>query len=129
MSTLEVNAPYSTGAPGRTSWVSAIPNRASAFCCTSAAASVTGAMAPISVNGVTDTGWPCSAIVIRPLAISESKRRGELTLMMVVTPGDLAISSRVQPRLMAIILMPSRARPRPIEVQWYDRSDSTRLAR
>ena len=86
-------------------------------------------MAPISVKGVTDTGWPCSAMVIRPLAISTSKRRGELTLMMVVTPGESAIASRLSPRLMAIIRIPSSARPRPIEVQWYDRSDSTRLAR
>ena len=86
-------------------------------------------MAPISVKGVTDTGWPCSAMVISPLAISTSKRRGEFTLMMVVTPGEAAIASRLSPRLMAIIRIPSSARPRPIEVQWYDRSDRTRLAR
>ena len=43
MSTLEVKAPYMTGAPGRTSCVSTTPNSASAFCCASAPASVTGA--------------------------------------------------------------------------------------
>ena len=53
MSTLEVNPPYITGAPARTSWVKAIPASASAFCCTTAPATVTGAIAPASVNGVT----------------------------------------------------------------------------
>ena len=72
MSTLEVKAPYMTGAPGRTSCVSTTPNSASAFCCASAPASVTGLIAPISVNGVTATDWPCSAMVIRPSDIASS---------------------------------------------------------
>lgn len=52
MSTLEVKPPYITGDPRRTSWVNAIPASASAFCCTTAPATVTGAIAPASVNGV-----------------------------------------------------------------------------
>ena len=114
MSTLEVKAPYMTGAPGRTSCVSTTPNSASAFCCASAPASVTGLIAPISVNGVTATDWPCSAMVISPSAIMSSKRRGELTEMMVVTPGSSRIWSSVRPRAIAIISMPSSALPRPI---------------
>ena len=114
MSTLEVKAPYITGAPGRTSCVSTMPNSASAFCCASAPASVTGLIAPISVNGVTATDWPCSAMVISPSAIMSSKRRGELTEMIVVTPGSSRIWSSVSPRAIAIISMPSSALPRPI---------------
>ena len=55
MSTFDVNPPYMTGEPLRTSWQNAIPARASAFCCTTAPATVTGAIAPARVNGVTAT--------------------------------------------------------------------------
>jgi hypothetical protein len=55
-STFDVNAPYTTAQPGRTSCVSAMPASASAFCCTSAAARLTGVIAPISVNGVITHG-------------------------------------------------------------------------
>ncbi len=117
MSTLDVKAPYITGVPGRTACASTTPNRASAFCCASAAASVTGAIAPISVNGVITTGWPCSAIATRPSAIASSNRRGLLTEMMVMTPGLSAMAASEIPRAIAIISMPSRARPAPMAVQ------------
>ena len=123
MSTLEVNAPYITGAPGRTACARVRPNRISAFCWASAAASDTGAIAPISVNGVITTGWPWLAIIIRPSAIASSKRRGLFTEMMVSTPGLSAICSGVRPRVIAIISMPSRARPAPMAVQWKLRSE------
>ena len=55
MSTFEVKPPYTTGLALRTSCVSAIPSNASAFCCTTAPATVTGAIAPARVNGVTHT--------------------------------------------------------------------------
>ena len=35
-----------------------------------------------------------------------------------MTPGERLISSTVMPRLIAIMLMPSIARPLPIAVQW-----------
>ena len=56
MSTLEVNPPYITGAPGLMVCTKVIPPRASAFCCATAPASVMGAIAPASVNGVTTIG-------------------------------------------------------------------------
>ena len=52
MSMLDRNDPKITGAPGRISWESVIPDRASAICCTRAAGMVTGDIAPISRNGV-----------------------------------------------------------------------------
>jgi hypothetical protein len=67
------------------------PNSASAFCCANAAGRVTGVMAPMSVKGVTTTACPASDIAIRPSAISPSKRRGELTEMIVITPGSSSI--------------------------------------
>ncbi len=57
MSTFDVNPPYTTGAPGRTTWVNTMPASASAFCWATAPASVTGAIAPDSVNGVITTTW------------------------------------------------------------------------
>ena len=56
-----------TGAPGRTTWVRAIPARASAFCSTSAPASVTGAIAPASVNGVMQITWLRAEILEDPV--------------------------------------------------------------
>ena len=75
MSTLEVNAPITQGAPGRTSWHSVITPSASAVCWTSAPARVTGAMAPISVNGVMTTHWPCWARTMTHSRISSSTAR------------------------------------------------------
>ena len=58
MSVCERNEPSTTGAPGRTSWVSASPASASAVCCTSAAGIDAGDIAPISRNGVITHGLP-----------------------------------------------------------------------
>jgi hypothetical protein len=117
-----------TGVPGLTSCASVTPNSASAFCWQSAAASVTGVIAPISVKGVMVTGCPCSAMAISPSAIASSKSRGEFTEMIVITPGDRRISSTLMPRAIAIMLMPSTARPRPMAVQWKQRSLSVMFA-
>ena len=87
MSTLEVKPPYITGTPGRTIWVSTMPSIASACCCTSAPASVTGLMAPASVKGVITFTWPCSAMVMRPSPIGMSSCSGELVLMMPSSAG------------------------------------------
>ncbi len=51
MSTLEVNPPYITGAPGDAICDKASMAIASACCCTSAPASVTGLMAPLRREG------------------------------------------------------------------------------
>jgi len=56
MSTFDVNPPYITGAPGEAICDSASMASASACCCTSAPARVTGLMAPESVKGVIATG-------------------------------------------------------------------------
>ncbi len=87
MSTLEVNEPYITGAPGRTSCVSATPASTSAFISVSAPASVAGAIAPASVNGVTHTAWFASASSVRPSAIGMSRLSGELVLTIASTAG------------------------------------------
>ena len=57
----DANDPKMTGAPGRTIWQNAMPARASARVCVAAAATVTGAMAPARMNGVTRTIWLFSA--------------------------------------------------------------------
>jgi hypothetical protein len=92
MSTLEVNPPYATGEPGWTSWVKAMPASASACCCTSAPATVTGAIAPARVNGVITTAWLRDEYCRMPSSIGSSNRSGELALMMVKMDG---CSSRV----------------------------------
>ena len=61
-----------TGAPGRTTCVYAIPARASAFCRTSAPATVIGAMAPASVNGVMTMTWLLADISWMPCSITVS---------------------------------------------------------
>ena len=61
MSVLDRNDPMMQGAPGRTSWASATPASTSTVCCTSAAGTATGAIAPISRKGVTITACPASA--------------------------------------------------------------------
>src|SRR4029079_3847677 len=54
---LDAKEPKTIGDPGRTSWQNAIPAIASASVCAHAAAVVTGAIAPASMNGVTSTPW------------------------------------------------------------------------
>ena len=55
MSTFDVNEPYTAGTLGARSCTSVAPASISEFCSTSAPASVTGAIAPASVNGVMHT--------------------------------------------------------------------------
>ena len=55
------NDPKTIGQPGRTSWTNVIPAIASARVWAQAAAVVTGAIAPASMNGVTSTPWLASA--------------------------------------------------------------------
>ena len=97
------------GVPGRTSWHSATMASASAVCCTSAPASVTGAIAPISVNGVMTTHWPWRAMIMMLSRISSSTRRGELTLVTVISVGRAASSSTLQPCSMADMAIASSA--------------------
>ena len=115
MSTLDVNPPYITGAPLRTICVNAMPARASAFCCTSAPATVTGAMAPASVNGVTTTTWLADDISMMPCSIGPSYRSGEDALMMVKSDGSLSSWSRLIPRPIRTISRASRLRSLPSE--------------
>ena len=49
----------------------------------SAPATVTGAIAPDRVKGVTITTWPCEDIWMMPSIIGMSSFSGELVLMMV----------------------------------------------
>ena len=55
------------GAPGRTSWASAMPASTSTVCCTSAAGTDTGAIAPMSRKGVTITRLPGLGVGDQPL--------------------------------------------------------------
>ena len=58
MSTFEVNDPMVQGTPGFTHWSSTMAVSPSATNCVTAPASVTGAIAPARVKGVTMTGCP-----------------------------------------------------------------------
>jgi len=49
------------GAPGRTSWVRAIPTMASAWAWATAPAGVTGPIAPPRMNGQMTMPWPAAA--------------------------------------------------------------------
>ena len=115
MSTLEVKPPYIAGEPGLTSWVKAIPARASAFCCTTAPATVTGAIAPASVNGVTTTTWLRAEYCRIPSSIGVSRRSGELQFTTVKIDGCASRSSWVTPRTMRTISRQSWLRWAPSE--------------
>jgi hypothetical protein len=56
MSMFDRNDPKTTGAPGRMSWESVMPESDSAICWTRAAGIVTGDIAPMRRNGVMMTG-------------------------------------------------------------------------
>ena len=115
MSTFEVKPPYITGAPGRTSCANAMPASASAFCCASAPAIVTGAIAPARVNGVITTHWLRRAISMIPCNIGSSSRSGELELMIVSSDGSHSSCASEMPRAIRAISMPSRMRSVPSE--------------
>ena len=57
MSIEVTNAPAITGDPGRTSWEYETPAKISAKTCVSVPATVTGAMAPPTMNGDTIEAW------------------------------------------------------------------------
>ena len=115
MSTLDVKPPYIAGEPGRTSWVKAIPARASAFCCTTAPATVTGAIAPARVNGVTTTTWLRAEYCRIPSSMGVSRRSGELLFTMVKMDGSVSSWSSLTPRAMRTISRQSRLRCAPSE--------------
>ena len=115
MSTFDVNPPYSTGEPLRTTWVNAMPASASAFCCTRAPASVIGAIAPASVNGVITIIWLRADIWMMPSSIGWSYRSGDDALMIDKMLGSRSNVSWSTPRAMRAISMPSRLRWRPSE--------------
>jgi hypothetical protein len=104
-----------TGAPLRTTWVRTMPARASAFCSASAPASVTGAIAPASVNGVMQTTWLRSANAMIPCSIGKSSRSGELEFTTVNTDGSSSSFASSIPREMRTISSTSRFRCRPSE--------------
>ena len=105
MSVFERNEPKTTGQPGRTSCVSAIPASASAICCTSVAGSDTGDIAPISRNGVTTTGWPARTYSSIAPSMRSSKRSGELTLIREIETGVCSIASRPPKRISPIAIV------------------------
>ena len=90
-----------------------MPASASAFCWASAPASVIGAIAPASVNGVITIGWLCRANSIIPCDIGVSRRSGEFELTTVKTDGSRRMAASSMPREMRAISMMSRLRWRP----------------
>ncbi len=110
----ETNDPMTTGQPGDTSCASAIPVSASAVCCASDAATDTGPIAPIRMNGVTTTTWRASASTSRESSMMTSKRSGEFALITPNSAGDSAIASR-PPWAIAAIAMESA---QPTGLNW-----------
>ena len=108
MSVLERNEPRITGHPGFTSWVRAMPVKASASCWASVAGMETGDIAPISRNGVTITGWRARLYSNIEASMRSSKRSGELTLISETTPGVFSIASR-PPNRISVMRMVSAA--------------------
>ena len=88
---------------------------ASAVCCATAPAIVTGAMAPDSVKGVTIVGWPRRARRIAPSSIGQSCFSGEDELMLVYMCGEASNSSCVRPAAMRTISIASSTRSLPSE--------------
>ncbi len=106
MSVLERNEPKTTGQPGFTSWVSAMPESASAICCTSVAGIETGDIAPMSRNGVQMTAWLRRLYSSIALSIRSSQRSGELQLISESETGE---SGSVPPKAISPMAMVSRA--------------------
>ncbi len=105
MSMLDRNEPKITGQPGRISWASAMPDSASASCCTSAAGIVTGDIAPISRNGVSTTGWAAAQYSNCASSIRSSQRSGELQLISEIVAGVSSIASRPPNRISVIAIV------------------------
>src|ERR1700729_3310213 len=105
MSMLDRNEPKITGQPGRISWASAIPDSASASCCTSAAGIVTGDIAPISKNGVSTTGWAAAQYSNCASSIRSSQRSGELQLISEIVAGVCSMKERPPNRIEVIAIV------------------------
>ena len=101
--------------------MSAIPDSASAICCTSVAGIETGDIAPMSRNGVVITA--CSVRLYSSIALSirSSQRSGELQLISEIETGRLAASPPNAISPMAIV---SRAFSAEITEPMYGLSDS-----
>ena len=97
-----------TGAPGRTSWVSAMPPSASARVWAHTAAAVTGDIAPARTNGVTSTAWFAAAYTrSAPSIVRVPHQRA----VRVDQAGDHRVVSRyASPNRMRAIVTVSRAR-------------------
>ena len=80
----EAKVPKITGAPGRTSWVYAIPDRASASDWAARPATVTGDMAPARMNGDMMQAWLARAYSVAAPSIVASQRSGDEALMSEV---------------------------------------------
>src|SRR5262245_25047349 len=76
----EASDPKTIGQPGRTSWTKVMPAIASASVWAQAAAVVTGAIAPDSMNGVTSTPWLAFAYSRAEPIIAASHTSGEFAL-------------------------------------------------
>jgi len=113
MSMLDRNEPKITGVPGRISWASAMPLKASASCWVSAAGIVTGDIAPISRNGVSTTGWPAAQYSNWASSIRSSQRSGELQLISEIVAGVRSMAARPlpprPPNRISVILIVSAA--------------------
>ena len=121
MSVFERNEPNTTGQPGCTSWVSAIPESASAICCTSVAGIETGDIAPISRNGVVMTAWFVRLYSSIALSMRSSQRSGELQLISEIETGE---SGSSPPNRISPIAIVSRAFSAEITEPMYGLSDS-----
>ena len=79
-----------TGAPGRTSCVSAMPASVSARISDMQPAAVTGPMAPASTAGTMIVPWLCAANSRSAPSMRPSKVSGELELMLPSMTGWLS---------------------------------------
>ncbi len=111
MSMLDRNEPKMTGAPGRISCDSAMPDNASVICWTSAAGIVTGDMAPIRMNGVRTTGWLAAVYSNCASSIRSSQRSGELQLIREIVAGVSSIASREPKRIEDIAMVSAALTP------------------
>ena len=81
----EAKVPKITGAPGRTSWTYAIPERASASDWAARPATVTGDMAPARMNGDMMHAWFARAYSVAAPSMVASQRSGEGVDEQVIT--------------------------------------------
>ena len=79
------NDPKIIGAPGRTTCTKVIPAKASARVWAATPATVTGAMAPARMNGLSMVAWLCWAYTSAAPSMVASQAMGEEALMRLVT--------------------------------------------